>query len=172
MSWGILRSIIILPGTALVLIPALLVRLTAGTTFAAHVAGPERVVFWVGLPVGCLGLALSVWTVALFAKYGGGTPAPWDPPRRFVVRGPYRHVRNPMIIGALLMLVAESLVFRSLPLAFWAVVFFAMNAAYFPLREEKRLEERFGDDYRAYRANVPRWAPRLHGWSGGDSQKE
>ncbi len=74
-----------------------------------------------------------------------------------------------MIIGALLMLVAESLILRSVPVALWAAVFFAGNAVYFPLNEERRLEDRFGDSYRVYRANVPRWIPRLRGWKNGES---
>ena len=101
-----------------------------------------------------------------FVKYGDGTPAPWNPPSRFVVRGPYRHVRNPMILGALLILVSESLILWSLPLALWAAAFFGGNALYFPLSEERRLESRFGDSYRAYKANVPRWLPRLRAWRG------
>ena len=164
MSWRLMQAIIVLPGTVLVLIPILLVRLTSETRLAAMFSGPGTTTFWIGVIFGCLGLALSAWTVALFSKHGSGTPAPWNPPMRFVVRGPYRHVRNPMIIGALLMLVAEALIFKSLPVALWTAVFFAGNAVYFPLSEEKKLEDRFGDSYRDYRANVPRWVPKLRGW--------
>ena len=169
MRWRILQAIIVLPGTVLVFIPMLLLRLTLNTRFAYRFSGPGEFVFWVGVASGCIGLVSAVWTVSLFSKYGSGTPAPWNPPTRFVVRGPYRHVRNPMIIGALLMLVAESLILRSLPVAFWAVVFFAGNAVYFPLSEERGLEARFGDSYREYKANVPRWIPRLRGWETGES---
>ncbi len=167
MSWGIVRAIIVLPGVVLVFIPVLIVRLTARTGFAADVASPTHLIFWLGLAIGCLGGALSIWAATLFAKFGSGTPAPWDPPKRLVIRGPYRHVRNPMISGALLVLVAESLVFRSWPLTAWAVVFFLANTLYFPLVEEKALEARFGDAYHSYRANVRRWVPRLRGWEGG-----
>ena len=64
------------------------------------------------------------------------------------------------------MLAAEALMLRSWPLAAWMAAFFAANAVYFPLFEEKGLERRFGDDYRRYMANVPRWVPRLTPWSG------
>ena len=165
------REIIVLPGTALVFIPILLVHLTSDTRFAHRLSGPAELTFWVGLALGCVGFALSAWTVALFLRYGTGTPAPWNPPTRFVVRGPYRHVRNPMIIGALLLLAAESFILRSLPVAAWAVVFFAGNVVYFALSEEKKLEDRFGDSYRAYKRNVPRWIPRLSGWKSGESPR-
>ena len=69
-----------------------------------------------------------------------------------------------MITGAALMLLAETMLFKSWPLALWLVVFFIGNAIYFPLIEEKGLEKRFGDDYRIYKANVPRWIPRPKPW--------
>ena len=169
MTWRLAQAIIVLPGTALVFIPTLLVHLTSDTRFAHRLSGPAELTFWVGLGAGCVGFAVSAWTVALFLTYGNGSPAPWNPPTRLVVRGPYRHVRNPMIIGALLMLAAESLILRSLPVALWAVVFFAGNVVYFALSEERRLEDRFGDSYRVYKANVPRWIPRLSGWESGKS---
>ncbi len=169
MSWKLVQAIIVLPGMALIFIPLLIVYLASDTRFAHALSGFSDVTLWVGLIIGCIGLALAIWTVALFSKHGSGTPAPWNPPSRFVVRGPYRHVRNPMIIGALFMIVSEALVLRSVPLALWAVVFFVGNAVYFPLSEEKRLEARFGDSYRAYRANVPRWIPRVSGWQSQES---
>ena len=168
MVWGLVKTVIALPGTALVFIPMLLVHLTSDTRFAHRLSGPADLPFWVGLVVGSVGLSLSAWTVAFLFKYGDGTPAPWNPPTRFVVRGPYRYVRNPMIIGALLMLAAESLILWSLPVALWTVVFFGGNVVYFEFSEERSLEDRFGDSYRAYRANVPRWIPRFSGWESGE----
>ncbi len=99
-------------------------------------------------------------------KVGNGTPAPWDPPKKLVIRGPYCYVRNPMIISVMLMLLAEVLLFQSWPIAAWIVVFFIGNSIYFPLVEEKNLEKRFGDDYREYKAHVRRWIPRLRPWPG------
>ena len=82
-----------------------------------------------------------------------------------MVAGPYRHVRNPMISGVLLMLIAETLFFGSWPLLGWVVAFFLINTAYFFRVEEPGLERRFGEDYRRYTANVPRWIPRLQPWN-------
>jgi protein-S-isoprenylcysteine O-methyltransferase Ste14 len=69
-----------------------------------------------------------------------------------------------MITGVLLMLAAEALLWRSWALALWGIVFFLGNALYFPLVEERALVRRFGDDYREYAANVPRWIPRRQAW--------
>ena len=69
-----------------------------------------------------------------------------------------------MITSVLLMLGAESLLAGSWLLSGWMLVFFLVNAVYFPLVEEPGLERRFGEDYRRYKANVPRWIPRWRAW--------
>jgi protein-S-isoprenylcysteine O-methyltransferase Ste14 len=53
-----------------------------------------------GMLVGIAGLALALTCVLAFVTLGKGTQAPFDPPRRLVVRGPYRFLRNPMYLGA------------------------------------------------------------------------
>jgi protein-S-isoprenylcysteine O-methyltransferase Ste14 len=159
------RTIIILPGTALVFVPAAILWATAGTIWAGALAGPASPEFWIALALLLPGLGLAAWTSRLFITVGEGTPAPWDPPQKLVVRGPYRFVRNPMITSVLIMLAAEALLFRSWPIVGWMAVFWLINAVYFPLSEEKGLEKRFGEDYRRYKANVPRWIPRLTPWN-------
>jgi len=164
MRLRLVKTIIVLPGTVLVFIPGVILLATEDSKFAPELASPTQVWFWLASFAAVIGLALSGWTVMLFMKFGQGTPAPWDPPKRMVIRGPYRHVRNPMITGALLILLAEAILFQSLPIATWMTVFFIGNAIYFPLIEEKGFEKRFGDEYRNYKANVPRWIPRLRAW--------
>lgn len=166
MNWSLLKTIVILPGTALVYVPTLVLWLTHGGQHAAIFAEPATGRFWLALLIGICGLALAAWTVRLFTRFGDGTPAPWDPPRKLVIRGPYRFVRNPMIVSVLIMQIAESIFFGSWPLAVWMATFFMINALYFPLSEEKGLEKRFGEDYRLYRDNVPPWVPRLRPWQG------
>lgn len=110
------------------------------------------------------GLALMAATIVLFARVGEGTLAPWDPTRKFVARGPYRYVRNPMISGVLAVLLGESLLTRSVFLFVWFVLFAAGNFLYIPHSEEPGLLRRFGEEYRAYLENVPRWIPRRTPW--------
>ncbi len=164
MHWGLVRTLIVLPGTVLVFIPAVILWVVEDSKFSAELATVGQLALWLALLAGIIGLGLSVWTVTIFMKFGEGTPAPWDPPKKLVVRGPYRYVRNPMIIGVLLVLVAEAMLLKSWPIAAWMMVFFIGNSIYFPLIEEKGLESRFADDYREYKAHVPRWIPRIRRW--------
>ncbi len=63
-----------------------------------------------------------VATIRLFVTVGKGTLAPWEPTQRLVVQGIYRHVRNPMISGVILVLLGESVLTASLPLFWWFLV--------------------------------------------------
>lgn len=164
MFMRMLRAVLILPGTALVLVPGALVWATAGSAQAAQWASIAGINFWLGIGALSTGLFLGIWTAKLFITMGQGTPAPWDPPQKLVVMGPYRHVRNPMISGVLFMLAGEALLVQSWPIAAWALLFFSANCIYFPLSEEKGLERRFGEAYRVYKQNVPRWVPRVTPW--------
>jgi protein-S-isoprenylcysteine O-methyltransferase Ste14 len=121
----------------------------------------------VGIVCVCLGLSLMITTIRLFVTVGGGTLAPWEPPQKLVVRGVYRYVRNPMISGALFVLLGESVFTASLPLFGLFLVGGVVNAVYIPLSEESGLVRRFGDDYLTYKRNVPTWVPRLTPWVGG-----
>jgi protein-S-isoprenylcysteine O-methyltransferase Ste14 len=76
-----------------------------------------------------------------------------------------------MISGVICALLAEALAFRSWPLGVWAAVFIAANTLYIPLFEEPGLERRFGEAYRTYKTNVPRWIPRLRPWEGHASNQ-
>ncbi|MGH3042562.1 MAG: methyltransferase family protein [Gaiellaceae bacterium] len=152
--WRHLRAIGLLPVMVTVVVPALVV-------WRSGARGPSRPLAIVGISLIVFGLALVAWTVALFARVSRGTLAPWDPTSRLVVSGPYRHVRNPMISGVLAILLGEAALFASVPLLLWLAAVFAANAVYFPLVEEPGLRRRFGEEYDAYRANVPRWLPRV-----------
>jgi protein-S-isoprenylcysteine O-methyltransferase Ste14 len=160
-AWRHLRAILLLPGIVAVAVPALIV-LRTGTDPAFDI-GPALAIALLVLGAILMlgGLLLVVRTVALFAREGEGTLAPWDQTRRLVVRGPYRYVRNPMLSGVFAILLGEALLFGSVPLLLWFGGVVLANALYMPLIEEPRLKRRFGEEYEAYCANVPRWIPRL-----------
>ncbi len=167
MVFRFVKALLLLPFPDAVLVPGAIVWATRGGGAAARAAGPDDAVFWAALVCAAAGLLLAASTMRNFARLGKGTPAPWDPTTRLIVHGPYRHVRNPMISGMFLILAAEALGLQSWPVGVWLGLFVLANAVYMPLSEEKGLEKRFGDDYRRYKANVPRWLPRLTPWRGG-----
>ena len=157
---GWIKAIVILPFNALVVIPCLFLYFSG---YALRFNTVPLVAL--GAVLGIAGLGLAGWTMCLFEKVGKGTAAPWEPPKKLVVRGPYRHVRNPMITSVLVMLLSEYLILDAPAVLIWLGVFFAVNTGYFPLFEERDLEKRFGEAYLEYKRNVPRWIPRLTGWS-------
>jgi protein-S-isoprenylcysteine O-methyltransferase Ste14 len=104
-----------------------------------------------------LGSGVVLACVWAFMAVGKGTLAPVDPPRRLVVGGLYRFTRNPMYNGVLIVLLGEAWLFRSLPVLCYAAGFFIVVHLFVVLYEERALESRFGESFRAYRAEVPRW---------------
>jgi protein-S-isoprenylcysteine O-methyltransferase Ste14 len=163
--WRQLRAIGPLPATMTILVPALVLYLGDGPDVGFGLSLPLAAIsIAAGAALICLGVVLAYRTISLFAGVGEGTLAPWDPTRRLVVVGPYRHVRNPMITGVLSVLLGEGLVLGSAAILICAAVFFVVNAIYMPLVEEPWLARRFGEEYAAYRRNVPRWIPRLRPW--------
>ena len=161
MLLGMIRSIIILPGTALVFIPSLLLWISSKLPGYAGPVDFSDARFWVGIMFLVVGLILAIWTVRLQLILGKGTPAPWDPAVELVIQGPYSHSRNPMITGAFFVLIGETLVFQSWLIAGWFIVFWLANLIYIPFVEEVQLKERFGDSYLDYASQVPRWIPRV-----------
>ena len=161
-----LFAILVLPFTVVVVVPWTLLD-----GAAPGWAGASPAAAWVGRAAGVVvfagGFALFAWCLALFARVGRGTLAPWDPTRALVAVGPYRHVRNPMITGVVLMLVGEAIFLRSGAVGRWAAAFVVINHLYFILSEEPGLRRRFGESYAAYCRAVPRWVPRLRPWTGG-----
>jgi protein-S-isoprenylcysteine O-methyltransferase Ste14 len=115
----------------------------------------------VGAFLMALGTAVAITCVASFVARGRGTPAPFDPPARFVVSGPYLWVRNPMYVGGLAMLVGFGLWHGSASMLLFAGLLFILVHAFVVLYEEPQLEGRFGEPYREYKRTVRRWALRL-----------
>lgn len=167
-AWRHLRAILLLPGTVAVVVPAVLLAWTGAGRPGWGWRGPWSVIpLLLGAALVGVGLALWAWTVRLLARVGEGTLAPWDPTRRLVVQGVYRHVRNPMISAVLAVLLGEAVLLGSWPLLGWFAAFLLANAVYLPLVEEPGLASRFGDEYAEYQRHVPRWVPRLRAWDPG-----
>jgi protein-S-isoprenylcysteine O-methyltransferase Ste14 len=162
-SWlmGTLKDVLkqlfslILPITVLIIVPSLIERRPVIASSAELIPG--------GILL-AIGLFIMTQTILTFIRIGKGTLAPWSPTRKLIVGGMYAYVRNPMILGVITVLLAESLVFNSRSIFMWAVLFYVINTVYFIILEEPALEKRFGEEYRSYKRNVPRWIPRMKPW--------
>lgn len=114
-----------------------------------------------GWLLGVPGAAVGLTCVFLFLTAGRGTPAPFDPPKVFVATGPYRYVRNPMYVGAILALAGAGLAVRSFSIVALAAVFWLLSHVLVVLHEEPALEARFGESFVRYKRQVNRWLPRV-----------
>jgi len=168
----ILVIFIIVPMAALFIIFRTIIYATLFIAFVL-IYLPSRVMSWTGLArpaamggpqilgilLGIAGALIALSCIVAFAWIGKGTPAPFDPPRRLVVRGPYRLVRNPMYIGAVLVLTGSALFYESAPLLAYCGLLFLAAHLVVVFYEEPTLRRSFGPDYEAYCDRVRRWWP-------------
>lgn len=117
---------------------------------------PIRVAGIILLAFGVAGLA---WCIGLFARIGRGTPNPVAPPKTLVTVGPYAWTRNPIALSHAIALIGLSVLVGSVS-AVAIIVILAIPVHVAMIHEERTLEARFGQAYRAYVASVPRWIPR------------
>lgn len=141
---------LIVPGTVAVYVPL-------------YVARNEPIGSGLALIGGSLLIALGAATYFAcqwdFAFFGRGTPAPIDEPRKFVSRGLYRHVRNPMYLGVLTTIVGWATLFRTTALLWYALGVAIAFHLFVLLYEEPHLKRVFGQEYEEYCARVNRWLP-------------
>jgi protein-S-isoprenylcysteine O-methyltransferase Ste14 len=113
-----------------------------------------------GIVLLCAGGALAGSCIVAFAARGRGTPAPFDPPRRFVAVGPYRVVRNPMYIGGALLLLGFGLIERSPAIVLLVPAWWLLFHLFVLFYEEPVLRAKFGREYEDYCRRTSRWIPR------------
>ncbi len=144
---------ILVPGTVTVFLPYYILDPSVPEIGAW---GPLQLVASTVLVAGASIYFRCLWD---FVVAGHGLPAPVDHPKKLVVSGLYRYVRNPMYVGVLLVLVGEVLLLRSMVLVQYALVFLAIVHINILLYEERYLQFRFAESYDEYRKNVRRWIP-------------
>jgi len=137
--------------------------------FRVDLAGPARW-RWIAAVPSVLGFAVALRCIWDFGRTGHGTPAPFIPPKRLVVAGFYRYVRNPMYVGFIVGWVGLWVIFgRANRTAIIIAVLTVLGVVLFVrLYEEPTLRRMFGAEYEEYCRNVRRWVPRLRPWSKAD----
>ncbi len=146
---------VIVPGTVAVYVPWLIAR-----------DQPLASATWLAVSSALLvaGGAIYLWCVWDFATFGRGTPAPIDAPKELVVRGLYRHTRNPMYVGVLTVILGWAALFQALSLLIYALCVGVCFHLFVVLYEEPHLQKTFGRSYDQYRSQVGRWLPKIgHG---------
>jgi protein-S-isoprenylcysteine O-methyltransferase Ste14 len=133
--------------------------------FHVDAAGIARWRWIAGVP-SVLGFAVALRCVWDFGRTGHGTPAPIAPPKRLVVVGFYRYVRNPMYLGFIAGWIGLWIVFGQANLAAIGVALAVVIGVNLFVRfyEEPTLRKMFGAEYEEYCRNVRRWVPRMSAW--------
>jgi protein-S-isoprenylcysteine O-methyltransferase Ste14 len=133
--------------------------------FRVEMAGAAHWRWLAALP-SVLGFAVALHCVWDFGWTGRGSPAPFAPPKRLVVVGFYRYVRNPIYVGAAAGWIGLWIVFGRISLKSVVTAAVALLGVHLfvILYEEPTLRRKFGAEYEVYCQNVSRWWPRLKGW--------
>jgi protein-S-isoprenylcysteine O-methyltransferase Ste14 len=144
---------ILVPGTMLVVLPCYLV----GSDTALFSFGIFR---WLAVPFWAAGAAAMIWCAWVFVVHGEGTPLPTSPPRQLITRGLYHLLRNPIYMGAVILLLGF-VFWHPASSILWMPVIVAISAHLFViLYEEPHLRKTFGSEYEQYCRSVPRWFPK------------
>ena len=159
MFWRLLKTAlftVLVPGTVVYILPHWLILSESG----AHAwgLGTWRYLGLVPLVIGVPVYLRCAWD---FAVSGLGTPAPIDAPRKLVVKGLYRFVRNPMYVGVGSILAGEVILFESSALLAYLAILWLYFHLFVVFYEEPGLRRKFGGEYEDYCRRVPRWLPRF-----------
>jgi protein-S-isoprenylcysteine O-methyltransferase Ste14 len=149
------------PGTVAFLVPWLITQQWPGDPLWQDAAMAKLL----GTVVGVAGLAALVECFARFALKGLGTPAPVARTEHLVVSGLYRHVRNPMYVAVVAIILGWALWSGVVVVFVYAALVWLIFTTFVLVYEEPTLRATFGKQYEIYCANVGRWIPRLSPWT-------
>lgn len=79
--------------------------------------------------------------------------------------GLYRHVRNPMYVAVVAAIVGQGLLLGDLRVLGYGAVVWVVFHLFVVAYEEPTLRRSFGAECEDFMANVPRWIPRVRGWT-------
>jgi protein-S-isoprenylcysteine O-methyltransferase Ste14 len=147
--------LIVLPYVLLVISPSLDSRLGLGRL------SPSAASLIIGGFLVAVGLAFAQWSIFVQFTHGRGTPLPMMPTQRLITTGPFQYCRNPMTLGTILAYLGLSVAAATIVGISIVVALATLLLVYLKRMEEKELAERFGEEYLAYRRDVPFIIPRI-----------
>lgn len=150
-------------GVFLFLLPEIIFATTGSAAWAA-LASQSKYALGLEFQLIALLALLGVSGVQEFAARGGGTPIPFDPPKRLVTSGVYRYVANPMQLSCVLVLLAWGTMLGSVWISSAALIGVIYGLGIAGWDERADLDSRFGERYRKYRAAVRAWRIRWQPW--------
>jgi protein-S-isoprenylcysteine O-methyltransferase Ste14 len=157
--------LVLAPGCVAVLVPWWISRWQFHAPFPGD--APLRVI---GVVLIAAGTYVVLDSFARFALQGLGTPAPVFPPRHLVVQGFYRYVRNPMYVAVVAVIFGQAVLFGNLRVLEYALFAWFVAHLFVLTYEEPTLRKTYGAEYQPFRANVPRWIPRVTPWRGSATE--
>jgi protein-S-isoprenylcysteine O-methyltransferase Ste14 len=159
---GTALFLVLAPGCVAGLVPWWISRWQFRAPFPGY--APLHAIGAIRIAAGMFGVLDSF---ARFALLGLGTPAPVFPTRHLVVKGFYRYVRNPMYVAVVAVILGQALLFGDVRVFKYGLFAWLVARLFVLAYEEPTLRKTFGAEYESFRANVPRWIPRLAPWRGG-----
>ncbi len=155
-------QVIAFTGLMLFVLPAVVIEGTGGVWNNPFVrSGWEITLIVQALALPAL---FGLSAVQEFVMRGGGTPVPFDAPRKIVTSGVYAYVANPMQLSAVVLLLMLGIILGSLWLSAAGIMAHIYSIGIAGWNEGEDLRCRFGEDWIAYRQHVPRWIPRWRPW--------
>ena len=151
--------LVLAPGVVAVYVPWRICRWRAGAPLAG--ASWLRLV---GISLIAAGLLVLLDCFTRFALQGLGTPAPIFPTRQLVVSGLFRHVRNPMYVAVVSLVLGQGLSFSSGRVLEYGIAVWLGFHLFVLIYEEPTLRKSYRLEYEEFCANVPRWIPHLRPW--------
>lgn len=147
--------LIVLPYILLVASPSLDARI------GLDYLNPGPPSFTIGGILFVVGLTFAQWSIYMQFAHGRGTPLPMMPTQRLITTGPFRYCRNPMTLGTILAYLGLSIAAATIVGILIVVALATLLLLYIKRMEEKELAERFGEEYLAYKRDVPFIIPKL-----------
>ena len=122
---------------------------------------PTPTNIFVSVPVLVIGAILALGTIVTFIR-ARGSPVPLNPPKKLVTTGFNSRIRNPMLLGWIIMLFGVGILLNSISLILiFTPLFILLNILYLKTIEEKEMEKKFGEEYLKYKKSVPMFIPRF-----------